>query len=174
MVPFLRPSMTALSPPLRTSATMRQSRRPCVVGVSRNADTLQLRRRPNRSWSICLVAGQLARSDAACRPVASERLGTLRHARECVGVVRRLAWAVPSGYGERSSGSGHSLASGAPGTKPVSQYKLVMSQGVQRVDIPASDRRSWQGAPTQTYREFAEEAQRRQGRRVPTGCARDF
>ena len=29
------------------------------------------------------------------------------------------------------------LASGAPGTKPVAQYKLVMSQGVQRVDIPA-------------------------------------
>jgi CO/xanthine dehydrogenase Mo-binding subunit len=29
------------------------------------------------------------------------------------------------------------VASGGPGTKPVSQYKLVMSHGVPRVDIPA-------------------------------------
>src|SRR6187397_2452100 len=40
--------------------------------------------------------------------------------------------------------------------------------------MSASDRRPWQGAPTQAYREYSEEAQRRQGRRGPATLVANF
>ena len=51
---------------------------------------LQFRRSSVRSWRVRLVRGQRGRQDAPGRPEEAERLGTLRHARQRLAVVRRL------------------------------------------------------------------------------------
>jgi len=57
---------------------------------------------------------------------------------------------------------------------PPTDSRRLVSRLRSPVHIPASDRRSWQGAPTQEHREYSEEAQRRQGRRGPAEYVQDF